>query len=102
MDYKEVLKTSQMADGSLRTVEVEGRVISLAQVGSTYFAFDDLCTHEECSLGTGLLDEKTIECPCHGSKFDLETGAVLNLPAVLPIKTYPVKVENGTVFVDVG
>lgn len=99
MEYREVLKTNQIANGSLRTVEVAGKAITVAQIDNKFYAFDDLCSHEECSLGTGFLEGKTVECPCHGSKFDVETGNVLNLPAVLAIKTYSTKVENGSIYV---
>lgn len=99
MNFVEVLKTSQIKEGDLKTIGVSGRQVTIAQVDGQYYAFDDLCTHAECSLGDGFLEEKVVECPCHGSKFDVTSGAVLNLPAVVPLKTYPVKIENGSIYV---
>lgn len=101
MNYVEVLKTSQISDGSLRTVEVEGRVLAVAQIGDKFFAFDDTCTHKQCSLSEGFLDGTTVECPCHGARFDVTSGVVLNLPAVLPIKTYPVRVAGKRILIQV-
>lgn len=101
MEYKEVLKVNQISEGDLKTIGVSGHQVTIAQVDGQYYAFDDLCTHAECSLGDGFLEEKVIECPCHGSKFDVTSGAVLNLPAVVPLKTYPVKVGNGAIFVGI-
>lgn len=99
MEYFEVLKTDQLAEGGLRTVDVKGQSISLTQIGSRYYAFADTCTHERCSLGGGFLEGDVIECPCHGARFDVKTGAVKALPATENLKTYPVKVEKGALFV---
>lgn len=99
MEYREIAETNQIEEGQMKTAVIEGRIITVAKVEGRYFAFDDVCTHEECSLATGYLEGKTIECPCHGSKFNVETGAVANLPAVVPIKTYPVKVEGNSILV---
>jgi len=66
-----------------------------------WFAIDDTCTHEDCSLSQGDLEDYAVECPCHGSRFDLITGDVLNLPAVVPVRTHRVEVDGDTVRVEV-
>jgi 3-phenylpropionate/trans-cinnamate dioxygenase ferredoxin subunit len=66
-----------------------------------FYALDDVCTHENFLLSGGEMIDCEVECPQHGSKFDLRTGRVTGLPAVIPAKTYPVTVENGEVYVDV-
>ena len=65
------------------------------------YAFDDTCTHEECSLATGYLTGTTIACECHGAEFDVRTGAVLAPPAPAPVRVYRTRVEGGAVQVEV-
>jgi len=75
--------------------------LTLANVAGTIFAIDDTCTHRGCSLGDGKLDGSTLQCACHGSRFDVTTGAVVGGPAEDPVQSYPVTVANGEVQVDV-
>jgi len=77
----------------------EGR-ITLANVAGTLYAIDDTCTHRGCSLGDGKLDGSTLQCACHGSRFDVTSGAVVRGPAEDPVRSYPVHVANGEVQVD--
>ena len=80
----------------LSAVTLEGREIALAHLDDgTWAAFDNDCTHEECPLADGDLDEDRIVCYCHGSEFDVHTGEVLDGPADEPIGVYPVRVEEG-------
>jgi len=74
--------------------------ITLANVAGTLFAIDDTCTHRGCSLGDGKLDGSTVQCACHGSRFDVTSGAVVRGPAEDPVRSYPVQVANGEVQVD--
>ena len=76
--------------------------VAVARAGGRIYAFDDTCTHEEYSLCEGELWEMSVECPRHGSRFDVRTGKVTGLPAVIPTKTYPVTIQNGDVYVEVG
>jgi 3-phenylpropionate/trans-cinnamate dioxygenase ferredoxin subunit len=66
-----------------------------------FYCINDICTHEEFSLSDGELWGLQVECPQHGSRFDLRDGHVTGLPAVMPAKTYPVTVEGGDVYVEV-
>ena len=77
-----------------------GTRVTLANVAGTLFAIDDTCTHRGCSLGDGELDGSTIQCACHGSRFDVTSGAVVRGPAEDPVRSYPVHVANGEVQVD--
>jgi 3-phenylpropionate/trans-cinnamate dioxygenase ferredoxin subunit len=67
-----------------------------------FYATDGLCTHEEAHLADGLVMDFIIECPMHNGRFDYRTGAAKGAPVCVNLKTYPVKVEGGKVFVDVG
>lgn len=71
--------------------------VSVARVGGRLYAFDDLCTHEACPLSAGLLTGTTIMCQCHGSRFDITTGKILNGPAAEPLSTYEVKEAGGEI-----
>lgn len=77
------------------------RRVSVARVGNKLYAFDDLCTHEACPLSAGLLTQTTLMCQCHGSKFDVTSGAVIKGPATKPLATYEVREEGGQIQVRV-
>jgi 3-phenylpropionate/trans-cinnamate dioxygenase ferredoxin component len=67
-----------------------------------YYATDGLCTHEKIHLADGLVMDNIIECPKHNGRFDYTNGKAMGAPACINLKTYPVKVEGGKVFIDVG
>jgi nitrite reductase/ring-hydroxylating ferredoxin subunit len=75
------------------------RRISVARVDDRLYAFDDLCTCAEkpCPLSGGLLTDTTLMCQCHGSRFDVTTGAVINGPAVDPLNVYEVQEVDGEI-----
>jgi 3-phenylpropionate/trans-cinnamate dioxygenase ferredoxin component len=77
------------------------RRVSVASAGGKLYAFDDLCTHEACPLSSGLLTGTTIMCQCHGSQFDITTGAILRGPAIEPLTTYEVCEVDGEIQVRV-
>ena len=67
-----------------------------------YFAFDDTCTHQGCSLATGSLNGSNVTCPCHGSTFDVTTGEVVNGPATKPVDVYAIEVVGDELEIDVS
>jgi nitrite reductase/ring-hydroxylating ferredoxin subunit len=75
--------------------------VALFRVDDQFYATDDTCTHAASSLSDGYIDGDVVECAFHSAKFCICTGEVLSLPASEPLKTYPVKVEDGSVLVDV-
>jgi 3-phenylpropionate/trans-cinnamate dioxygenase ferredoxin component len=90
-----------LASGEARRFDVYGRRIALVRIGDAFFAVDDECSHEDYSLSEGEVwaEECEIECPRHGSTFDLRTGTPCSLPATQPIAVYEVQVEDGAVAV---
>jgi 3-phenylpropionate/trans-cinnamate dioxygenase ferredoxin component len=91
----------ELAHGALQRVVVGGVPVCLARVGDgTVYAVSDVCSHEEVSLSEGEIWGTEVECPLHVSRFDLRTGEPVAPPAMLPIKTYPVSLENGAIYVD--
>jgi 3-phenylpropionate/trans-cinnamate dioxygenase ferredoxin subunit len=81
--------------GELNLFEVAGVRIAVANADGRFFAIDDTCTHEQCSLSEeGTLEGTVVTCGCHGAQFDVTTGAVLAPPAKDPVKSYAVRVEQ--------
>jgi len=85
-------------EGALRVV-LDGVPICLARSHGEVFAVSDICSHADVSLAEGDVEDGTVECWLHGSRFDLRTGAPTGLPATKPIATYPVTVEGDDVLV---
>jgi len=92
-----VTEVGAVPTGAMVAVDVEGRRIAVANVNGTPYAFDDTCTHRHRSLAKGRLSGTTVICSCHGSQFDVTTGKVLKGPALQPVQTYPVKLQEGRV-----
>ncbi|MSO94734.1 MAG: cytochrome P450 [Thermoleophilia bacterium] len=88
--------------GFLRLAEVGGMAVCLGRTAEGWVAFQDTCTHEDCSLSDGELDSGVIVCPCHGSEFDLRTGDVLCPPAFEPLPIFEARVEGGELQVRLG
>jgi 3-phenylpropionate/trans-cinnamate dioxygenase ferredoxin component len=86
----------------LKRVEVDGVPVCLVRLASgEVFAISDVCSHEDVELSDGELDGEDVECPAHGSRFNVRTGEVSGLPAEDPVDTYPVRVADGQIFVEV-
>lgn len=83
-------------------VEARGRDIALYRVEERVYASDGICTHGHARLCDGFLDGFEIECPLHQGVFDIRNGRAMCAPATEDIKVYPVKIEGGRVFVDLG
>ena len=86
-----------VSDGDMKAFEVEGVKVAVANVGGTLHAFGNVCTHRQCPLAKGDLEGTTVTCPCHGSQFDVTSGAVLSGPAEEPVPSYPVRVEDDAI-----
>ena len=81
-------------------VEIKGYELALFKSDDKVYAIDDICSHEYSRLSEGMVWDGKVYCAKHGSAFNLETGAVGSLPATEPVSTYPVKVAEGTIFVE--
>jgi 3-phenylpropionate/trans-cinnamate dioxygenase ferredoxin subunit len=95
-----VARTSEIQPGALCKVVVDGRAFIIANVDGTFYAVEDLCSHEDYPLSYGCLDGDRIKCSLHGSRFDLRTGEPMEEPAEEPIATFGVRVEDGEVWLD--
>jgi 3-phenylpropionate/trans-cinnamate dioxygenase ferredoxin component len=96
-EFVTLAETTEVAPGQVKVYEVQGRRIALCNVDGAFYAIDDVCTHDGGSLDQGELEGYQIECPRHGARFDVRNGRVLALPAVMPVRSYPVLVEDGVV-----
>lgn len=99
--FARVGRPGDIAAGQMRAVDVDGTRVNVANVAGQFYAIDDACTHARCSLANGTLAGTTVTCACHGSQFDVTSGAVLRGPATRPERSRRVRVENGNLLVEV-
>jgi nitrite reductase/ring-hydroxylating ferredoxin subunit len=88
---------ANIAEGTIVAVGDPADPVAVARGGGRLYAFDDTCTHEECPLSDGIVTDAEVECPCHGSIFDMRTGEALTGPALESLRTYTVRVEDGRI-----
>lgn len=99
-DYQEVAARAEVKANELKLVQVGETQVILTELNGEVIAFDNMCTHEECDLVYGAVDEDDeIECDCHGTRFNVLTGAVTAPPAEIPLPIYEVQVEGDAVSV---
>ena len=100
----DICSISDLPPGAMRMVEWEDLEIGVFNCNGEILAIEDRCSHDNGTLVEGELDQDkcTIECPRHGSLFDLRTGKPLTLPAYVPVETFPVTVEEDTIKVEVA
>jgi 3-phenylpropionate/trans-cinnamate dioxygenase ferredoxin subunit len=95
----ESAELERLQDGRLSPAWPKGLPVLLIKKGGTVFALENRCAHMGCPLAAGTLDGYTLRCPCHDWRFDVRDGAFLDAPA-LRLKTYPVTIQNGKVFIE--
>jgi len=88
--------------GRLKGVHAEGHAIVLANVEGDLYALEDRCSHDDYPLSDGELDDGEVVCAYHGARFDACTGARRALPAIRPVRSFPVEIREGGVFVDLS
>jgi 3-phenylpropionate/trans-cinnamate dioxygenase ferredoxin subunit len=101
MTLHKAAKITDIRPGAVKVVALGDDDIALCNVDGQFYAIANLCTHDGSPLDQGYLDGVAVECPRHGARFDVRTGAVLALPAVVPIPTYRVKIHGDDIFVEV-
>jgi 3-phenylpropionate/trans-cinnamate dioxygenase ferredoxin subunit len=105
MTLVKVCAASDVPEGEVRRFQVDGRLVAVANLGSEGFrAVDAICSHAQYFLDEGEVDveDQTIECPKHGSTFDLNSGKPLTLPATLPVAAYRTKTEGDDILIEVA
>ena len=98
-----VCSVAELPPGEMRLVEWEDLEIGVFNCGGSLFAIEDRCSHDDGPLAEGEFDPEncTVECPRHGSLFDLKSGQPKTLPAYEPVDTFPVRVEDETIKLEV-
>ena len=113
-DFIEVSRTSELQDGTMKEVSVQGRKMLLARIGDKYYATDNRCPHLGAKLSQGKLEGTTVICPRHGSQFDLSDGRVLRwtnwsglisklsqvLKSPRPLTLYKTRVEDDKILIE--
>ena len=94
-------RAENLAPGKVRMVFDGRNRLAVCNVDNNYYCIDDVCTHDGGSLDQGELEGTEIECPRHGARFDIRSGAATQLPAFEPVETHAVRVEGDTIQVSV-
>jgi nitrite reductase/ring-hydroxylating ferredoxin subunit len=100
-EFKKVAKTEDIPAGQASLVEVSGKEIALFNVGGSFHAIDNTCTHVGGPLCEGEIEGNEVTCPWHGAMFDVTTGQVLGPPAATSVNRYNVRVDGADVEVEV-
>ena len=94
MAFLRACALADLLDDAALGVHVDGQDVALARHGEEIFAVEDMCSHANVALSEGDIEDCTVECWLHGSKFDLRTGKPTGLPATEPVATFPVEVRD--------
>jgi 3-phenylpropionate/trans-cinnamate dioxygenase ferredoxin subunit len=97
VEFLEIAPASELPDGERLFVEIGGKPIVIFKIAGQFFSIADVCSHDDGPVGEGLLDGYNITCPRHGAQFDIRTGKVVQMPAVVDIPAYPVRVVDGMI-----
>jgi nitrite reductase/ring-hydroxylating ferredoxin subunit len=102
VSFVRIASVDDIKVGKMMGSEVSGKAIFLANLSGNYYAFENCCSHRGCKLSNGTLIDGQVQCPCHGSVFDVKTGILVKGPAKEPKTSIKLKVENGEIFADIG
>jgi nitrite reductase/ring-hydroxylating ferredoxin subunit len=95
-----VCAVSDVPENSVQRFEIGTAVLAVYNIGGAFYATDNECTHGAASLADGILEDGIIECTLHFGAFDVKTGAAVQAPCFVPLRTYKVAVKDGQVLVD--
>jgi 3-phenylpropionate/trans-cinnamate dioxygenase ferredoxin subunit len=101
-DWTRVCTVSDLADEAAMSVTIGSQPVCVARSAGKFYAVRDVCSHAEVALSEGEVEDGTIECWLHGSRFELSTGRPTGLPANRPVPTYAVKVEGDEILVSLS
>ncbi len=98
--FQAVAGEHELSPGQMKKIRPGGKRLLLCNAEGDYYAVDEMCSHEDYSLYLGCIQGRKLKCSLHGSYFDLASGAALVEPASEPLRTYPVRIAAGQVWVD--
>lgn len=96
-EFLEIAPVSELPSGERLFIEVEGKSIVIFNIAEQYFAIADVCTHDDGPLGDGDLEGFNVVCPRHGGEVDVRTGQAMQMPIVVDVPAYPVRVVDGMI-----
>jgi 3-phenylpropionate/trans-cinnamate dioxygenase ferredoxin subunit len=101
VEYLDIAPVSELPNGERLFVEVEGKSLVIFNIAGQFFAIGDICSHDDGPVGEGDLEGYNIVCPRHGGEFDVRTGKAVQLPVVVDVPAYPVRVVDGMIQVGI-
>ena len=101
VDYFEIAPVDELPNGERLFVDIGDAPVVLFNIAGEIFAIGDVCTHDDGPLGDGDLEGHNVVCPRHGAEFDVRTGKVVSMPAVVDIPAYPVRIVDGMIEVGI-
>lgn len=101
LEFVDIAPDSELPNGERLFVEVEGKSLVIFNIADQFFAIGDICSHDDGPVGDGDTEGYNIVCPRHGGEFDIRTGQAVQMPAVVDIPAYPVKVVEGMIQVGI-
>ena len=97
IEYLDIAPASELPNGERLFVEIEGKPIVIFNIAGQFYSIADVCSHDDGPVGEGDIEGYNITCPRHGAEFDVRTGQVMSMPAVVDIPAYPVKILDGMI-----
>ena len=101
IEFVEIAPVSELPPGERLFVEIEGKPLVIFNIAGQFFSIGDVCSHDDGPVGEGDIEGDNIVCPRHGAEFDIRTGKAVQLPAVVDIPAYPVRVVEGMIQVGI-
>lgn len=99
-EFVKVATVGELLPGDRKIIDFEDVTVALFNVDGNYYCIEDVCTHDGGPVAEGEIEGNAISCPRHGALFDLRDGSALSMPAVLPVKTFQVKIDGEDIFVE--
>jgi 3-phenylpropionate/trans-cinnamate dioxygenase ferredoxin subunit len=97
VSWLQVAPAASIADGDYAQIEIDATLVAVFNIHGTFYAIEDVCTHDGGELAGGALEDDVVICPRHGARFCLRTGAALTPPAYEPVKTFETRIVDGFV-----
>ena len=101
IEFVEIAPADELPNGERLFVEIEGKPLVIFNIAGQFFSIGDVCSHDDGPVGEGDIEGDNIVCPRHGAEFDIRTGKAVQLPAVVDIPAYPVRVVEGMIQVGI-
>jgi len=97
IEFVEIAPASELPNGERLFVDLGDKPIVIFNIAGQFFAIGDICSHDDGPLGDGLIENHNVVCPRHGGEFDVRTGQAVQMPAVVDIPAYPVRIVDGLI-----